>query len=69
MTVEEVPRYIVQMDFPGNTFIVGRVIEKRKYMSGKWYIPGVLYNPDDYPHIFKKITQQEYDSYINKQQP
>lgn len=54
---EQIPTYEVISDYPGNPFKIGQIIQKRKYMSGKWYIPGMLSDPDNYPHIFKRIDQ------------
>lgn len=57
MTTEELlkSRYKVIADYPNCHFNVGQIIEKRKYMNGKWYVPGCTFDPDDYKANFQKL--------------
>jgi hypothetical protein len=57
MTVEQLlkPRYKVIADYPGSQWKVNQVIEKTKYMNGRWYVKGSLHDPDDYPAIFSRL--------------
>lgn len=61
MTPEELmkPRYKVIADYPGCPFKVGQVLEKVKTVSGKWFVRGMFYQPDDYPANFKKMQWWE----------
>lgn len=52
------PRYKVMIKAP-NCFKVGTIIEKHKYASGNWYVPNCMYDPDDYPEVFKKLEWWE----------
>ena len=61
MSTEELlrPRYKVKIKAPGCPFKPGDVIEKHKYASGNWYIPNYMYDPEDYPEVFRKLEWHE----------
>jgi hypothetical protein len=53
------PRYRVIADYPGSQFTVGQIIQKQKYMDGKWHVKGFLNEPENYPDIFKPLEWWE----------
>lgn len=60
MSTEELlrPRYKVIIKAPG-CFKVGTIIEKHKYASGEWYVPNYMYDPEEFPDVFKKLEWYE----------
>lgn len=58
MSNPKTTKYKVIATYPGSLMKIGDIIEKRKYASGNWYVPGMLSDPDDYPHLFEPINQK-----------
>ena len=61
MTPEELmkPRYKVTADYPGSRFIIGQILKKVKTVSGKEFVPSMLQQPDDFPHLFQPLKWWE----------
>lgn len=61
MSTEELlrPRYKVIIKAPGCPFKPGAIIEKHKYASGNWYIPNYMYEPEEFPDVFKRLGWYE----------
>ena len=51
-------KFEVLADYPGCPFKIGQIIEKRKTLSGKYFVPGMLQDPEDFPHLFKPIIDE-----------
>jgi hypothetical protein len=57
MTPEDLlrDRHKVIAPYPGSPFKVGQILEKHKFLSGKWHVPNFHYDPADYPAIFQPL--------------